>query len=806
MNDPRVNDPALDARAKPIVGELLDSTADDRARRLDELVAADAPLAARVRRLLDAALREDDFLREPTMLGPPGIDSAASNEERPGMQIGPYKLLEHIGEGGFGSVFMAEQATPVRRRVAIKVLKPGMDSRAVVARFEQERQALALMDHPSIAKVLDAGVAPSGRPFFAMELVKGDPITVYCDRARNTVRERLELFAQVCRAVQHAHTKGIIHRDLKPSNVLVALQDGKPIPKIIDFGIAKAIFAPLTERTLVTEFHQLVGTPEYMSPEQAAGSLDIDTRSDVYALGVLLYELLAGTTPIEARELRSAAFDEMRRLIREVESPAPSTRVATLANLAQAAANRRTEPGRLSTILRGELDWIAMRALEKERSRRYTSPGDLADDVERHLSGEAVRAAPPTRTYRLRTFVRRNRAGVVTAGAVFAALALGLALAAWQARSAALERDIAVAAEAKARAAEAAAIEARTAAERSKDIAERVTEFFNYDLLDLAPRREGEPDVTVRQLLDAVPEKIDKYFSKDPAVEAAVRQRVGQLYFSLGETTKARAFLEASLPLYEKSIGPDERETLSAVQRLSTLELQLGNYARAAELFDRAYQSRLRTLGPDNNFTVHSLSSRGDARVRAGDATAGLADIDKAESEAARLNLSLNQRLIIARTRYNALVHLTRWADAEALCRAALGQIATAGESSATAEPSFRGYLGTALNGQSRFAEAIEQFDLALASPGQRRPTTHPTVVGIRVDRAQALAALDRVPEAIAELVACHDATVAASGATSAYARSIARTLADLHERAGRADEAERWRGLDEHAPNTPSR
>jgi serine/threonine protein kinase/WD40 repeat protein len=343
-------------------------------------------------------------------------------------QIGPYRLLRKLGAGGMGEVYEAEQREPVRRKVALKLIKWGMDTRSVVARFEAERQALAMMDHPCIAKVFDAGATDQGRPYFAMELVKGVPITDYCDRHKLPTQQRLELFMQVCEGVQHAHQKGIIHRDIKPSNVLVTIQDDKPVPKIIDFGVAKATEQRLTEKTVFTELGQLVGTPEYMSPEQAEMTgLDIDTRTDVYSLGVLLYELLSGALPFEPRELRQAGYDEIRRRIREDEPAKPSTRVSSLGEAAStAASNRGTEAGALIKRLRGDLDWISMKALEKDRTRRYGSPADLAADVARHLHSEPVLAGPPSTAYKMKKFVRRHRFGVATASVIALALVLGV--------------------------------------------------------------------------------------------------------------------------------------------------------------------------------------------------------------------------------------------------------------------------------------------------------------------------------------------------------------------------------------------
>ena len=346
--------------------------------------------------------------------------------------IGRYRLIEEIGEGGMGSVWMAQQTDPVKRTVAIKVIKAEMDSRAVLARFEAERQALALMDHPNIAKVLDGGVTPDGRPFFVMELVKGVPITKFCDERKLTPRERLQLFVPVCQAVQHAHQKGVIHRDIKPNNVLVALYDDKPVPKVIDFGIAKATGQPLTDKTLMTGFGSVVGTPAYMSPEQAAfNNLDIDTRADVYSLGVLLYELLAGSPPFRQEELARVGLMEMLRVVREVEPPKPSVKLSTADALPSIAAARATEPKRLTGLLRGELDWMVMKALEKDRARRYETASGLAADVQCYLSGDPVRAAPPSATYRLRKFLGRNRGPVAASAVLVLSLIGGIAGTSW---------------------------------------------------------------------------------------------------------------------------------------------------------------------------------------------------------------------------------------------------------------------------------------------------------------------------------------------------------------------------------------
>src|SRR5688572_3529134 len=415
------------------------------AKRTAFLVGAcgkDLALRAKVEALLRADVEAGSFMAAPSKAGAQAdaklgdaqpADAAAASSEQAGAQIGRYKLLEKIGEGGMGTIWMAEQREPVRRRVALKIIKLGMDTKQVIARFEAERQALAMMDHPNIAKVLDAGATEAGRPYFVMEYIKGIPILEYCDREKVDTRTRLVLFIHVCHAIQHAHHKGIIHRDIKPTNVLVTLHDGVPMPKVIDFGIAKATNSELTTKTLFTEHRQMIGTPAYMSPEQAEMSgLDIDTRSDVYSLGVLLYELLTGTTPFDMQALLESGFAEMMRTIREVEPHRPSTRVSTLGRAGtKTAQQRRSDVRKLSSLLRGDLDWIVMKCLEKDRTRRYDTANGLAADLARHLNHETVTAGAPSAGYRLRKFVRRNRMQVIAGGLVIGALLVGLVGTSW---------------------------------------------------------------------------------------------------------------------------------------------------------------------------------------------------------------------------------------------------------------------------------------------------------------------------------------------------------------------------------------
>jgi serine/threonine protein kinase/tetratricopeptide (TPR) repeat protein len=512
---------------------------------------------------------------EPTRPYPPREDS--------GETIGPYRLLERVGEGGMGEVWLAEQERPVRRRLAIKLIKAGMDTKQVVARFEAERQALALMDHPTIAKVFDAGQTPRGLPFFAMEYVQGEPITRYCDRHRLPMRERLALFLEVCDGVQHAHHKGIIHRDLKPANILVAVHGGRPQAKIIDFGVAKATGLRLTERTMFTELGMLVGTPEYMSPEQAERTgLDVDTRTDVYSLGVLLYELLTGALPFDSRELREAGFEEIRRRIREVDPPRPSTRVRTLGERSvEAARCRRTEPGRLASQLRGELDWIVMKALEKDRIRRYDSPGGLRGDLERFLRNEPVLAGPPSALYRARKFARRHRFGVAVAAAAILGLLAFAATAVAQAQ--------------------------RTARER--DRAERVSDFLVRLFEGSDPKQARGKDTRVREILDEGAQRIEQELSEEPLVRAQLMDTMGRVYSQLGLYDKAAELLEQATVTRTRELGPEARETLFAKTMLGYVWYRQGRFEDAERIVLEAREALTRRLGPEDRETLGCTST-----------------------------------------------------------------------------------------------------------------------------------------------------------------------------------------------------
>ncbi|MEI8381308.1 MAG: serine/threonine-protein kinase [Planctomycetota bacterium] len=537
MTSPSLNEEQIFKIAREIAAP------DARIAYLQQACGDDEALRQRVVALLHVAEEDPSFLEKP----PAGCAATSGEQilERPGTQIGPYKLIEQIGEGGFGVVFVAEQKELVRRTVALKVLKPGMDTRQVIARFEAERQALAMMDHPHIAKVLDAGATESGRPFFVMELVRGVPITQFCDQRKLTPRQRLELFVPVCQAIQHAHQKGVIHRDIKPSNVLVALYDERAVPKVIDFGVAKAAGQPLTDKTLITNFGALVGTVEYMSPEQASlNNLDIDTRSDVYSLGVLLYELLTGVTPVDRGHLQQGALLEMLRIVREVETPRPSTKLSTSDALPSIAANRSMEPAKLSECMKGELDWVLLKALEKDRTRRYETANALARDIERYLADELIEARPPSTGYRLRKLASKHRTALSTVAAIVLCLIVGASVSIWQAIRASRAEHLAIESADVARQAQAQALDNESEAQQQRHEAERQHLFA-----------ESQRDEAERQRTTAQAEK------------SAAQQNLVTSQFLLGKIANTNGDTAGALTWYLQAYHdapPDDPRRVSA--------------------------------------------------------------------------------------------------------------------------------------------------------------------------------------------------------------------------------------------------
>ncbi len=667
----------------------------ERAAYLEVACAGDPAVWRGVEDLLAAHARPGSFMPAPvggqaTRAHVPG--------EGPGSRVGPYKLLQQIGEGGMGIVYMAEQEEPVRRKVALKIIKPGMDSRQVISRFEAERQALSMMDHPNIARVLDAGATDSGRPYFVMELVHGVPITAFCDEARLSPRERLGLFVPVCQAIQHAHQKGIIHRDVKPSNVLVTMYDDKPVPKVIDFGVAKAVEQRLTEKTLFTQFGAMVGTLEYMSPEQAEmNAFGVDTRSDIYSLGVLLYELLTGTTPLERQRLREAVLGEVVRLIKEEEPPRPSLRLSTSGTLAKVAAARKTDPAKLAALVRGELDWIVMRCLEKDRTRRYDTANGLARDVERYLKDEPVEACPPSARYRLRKLLRRHKGPVLVAGLLVFALSAGVVGTTVGLVEARRQRDAAESSrtneaqarrEALAQKAQAEASGGRaTAAERQAReeaaTARAVRDFLQDDLLLQASffnqaaalwQADGEFQVkrnpTVNELLDRAaagltPDKIRARFPDLPLVQAEVLKTVGEAYSGISEGAKAVDLLTRAVELYRSVGRPDDPAMLAARHALGVAYLGAGKHAEGVALLEAVRDDRTRILGPSHRDTFATRTELGLAYMSARGPATAVAFFERLRDDA-RTHLGPDDRQTQGATHHlaTALLRSGRPADA----------------------------------------------------------------------------------------------------------------------------------------------
>jgi serine/threonine protein kinase/Flp pilus assembly protein TadD len=666
----------------------------------------------------------------------------AGDTEGLGSVIGRFTLIEKIGEGGFGTVYRAEQSEPVRRQVALKVIKLGMDTRRVVARFEAERQALAVMEHPNIARVFDGGATESGRPYFVMELVDGIPITAYCDEHSLSTKDRLMLFRQVCLAVQHAHLKGIIHRDIKPSNVLVTVQDGEPVPKVIDFGIAKATDTRLGDQTLLTEHGHFVGTPAYMSPEQAAAGQDIDLRTDIYSLGVLLYELLTGQTPFDATRLRSVTVSEMQRIIREQDPPRPSLRLSSYGErLSEVARLRRIDPRGLTRQIRGELDWIVMKALEKDRGRRYESAGAMAEDLRRHLSDEPVLAGPPSALYRFGKLARRHKALIGSAAVALLALLIGLTLALIGFINANQQRHRALRAERD------ATHQAR-AAETAQQQAEAVSTFLEDMLTRADPAQTEGRELTLKEVLDEAAGSVGRSGGENSLVQASIRRTIGRTYSMIGRYAEATPHLEAARELYARELGDNEFKTLRSTLDLADNLLLAGNLDDAEPLLVQTVAALRTAEPPMPSLLARSLYSLGRLNKSASD----YASAEPLLREAVQLyETSVDEPGPGLRTRGELgtlLSRLAQYDEAEALLRDAVEVARRLYGPRSAHVGGLMNNLAVVLKRNGDFEQAGEVYRESLEIQRATFTNQHPATVATMVNLCQLLVATGKYAEA----------------------------------------------------------
>lgn len=715
-------------RAKRLVAAALALDTEEQAAFLNGL--GDSDLREQVESLLAA---KDDTgqdadsvtVDKSTAIKPLSPDTNAPE------RIGPYRILRQVGEGGMGIVYEAAQEKPVRRKVALKLVKWGMDTKAVIARFETERQALALMNHPNISSVFDAGATEAGRPYFAMEYVQGIPITEYCDKHRLTIEQRLRLFIQVCEGVQHAHQKGIIHRDIKPSNVLVALQDDKPVPKIIDFGVAKATSQRLTEHTIATELGQLVGTPEYMSPEQAEmTNLDIDTRTDVYSLGVLLYELLVGAQPFDFQKLRKEGLSDFQRRLREDEPPRPSTKVGSLGeDSTSSASNRRVELRVLERQLRGDLDWITVKAIEKDRTRRYETANAFALDIQRFLDNEPIRARAPTTRYRFERFVRRHRLGVAFgAGLVVLLLAFAVAMAA-QADRIARERD-----------------RANREALAATEVSQYLTNLFRV----ADPSRARGNTITAREILDKGARDIDQSLADQPEVKARLLSTIGEVYSNLGLNSEAETFLEQAVLLRTESIGREHLDTLETLQSLANLYWSQDSLDKAEPIYEEVIEARTRLLGEEHPATLKATFDLASLYFVQG---------RYEEMEALSKQVLAVQRRVLGESHPDTLATLNN--------------------------------LAVLYNSQKRHEEAVGVLDEVLRGEKAELGDDHPSVLNTAHNLASVLSRMDQLDRAELLLTEVIDARARVLGPDHQRTVTSKLQLAILYTKAERFQEAE---------------
>ena len=686
--------------------------------------------------------------------------------EKPGGRLGRYKLLRVLGEGGMGIVYLAQQEQPVKRQVAVKIIKPGMDSAKVIARFEAERQALALLDHPNIAHVYDAGTTEAGRPYFVMEYVKGQSITDHCDRYKLTIEERLKLFQQVCHAVQHAHQKGIIHRDIKPSNILVSIQDEKAVPKIIDFGVAKALSQPLTERTLATEDSQLLGTPEYMSPEQAdMATEDIDTRSDIYSLGVLLYVLLTGVLPFDSDTLREGGIENIRQVIRETDPKTPSTRLTKLGDEGKKLAdNRQTEIHTLAKHLRKELEWIPLKAMRKERPQRYRSASELADDIENYLNGAPLIAGPPDAVYKLKKFVRRNRILVGGIAAVLIVLILGVV-------------GITIFA---------------IKAELNRSEAHMIIDFLENDVLGSVDQEANPDEITLIYTMDAASKLAEGKFKNKPLIEARICLMMGTTYTRLGEYDKGEQHFQRATEIYRQHYGQKHPDTLKAMGLIGWVCHKQGRPRDMVQIYTRVLQ-----LGQG----LQSVEQQVNIKNMLGAAYLGLGEYKQAELLYDEILQIVESELeedfwLLPYIKHNlAVSYLCQgcYDKAEQL----LKELIRAAENSEDFTGKIHGLyrsLGLTYKAQGRYDEAERLLKEALKSKRLQSGDKHPKILSYMLNLAQLHIEQERYDDAEKLLLEAIDGPCVKLGDTHPQTLKSIKNLITLYEAWNKPEKAEKWR------------